>query len=59
MEWDKAIIQFRGLGAPEAIESHKARTTKIVAMVENETQRINDYLTAGEASLDKKLKDSA
>lgn len=58
LEWNKVVIQFRGVSTAEGIENHKARTLEILTMVESETQRINDYLTAGEASLDKKLKTS-
>ena len=54
LEWEKITVEFRDVSNPEGVLERKARVQRILSTVQEEKKRINDYLTAAEASLDKK-----
>lgn len=55
-DWDNLTIQFRDASAAQSEAKRAERLMEILMQVQNEKRRINDELTAAEASLDKKPK---
>lgn len=53
-EWDEITVAWRDASTPEALQERTEALRALLKMLQDEKSRINQYLTAGEASLDTK-----